>query len=144
VRLHQFQVQVWESTFHYHLRNWIPFSQQNLARYDALETEVERIQFLERILTGNILAFGKGIGWWAEKRVEVGIMRIHSQHTVQFKGLPMISFTLDFRSNASLPYQIGLGKGVSLGYGVVDKHFAPKQNTRAFQPENELKECSNE
>jgi CRISPR/Cas system endoribonuclease Cas6 (RAMP superfamily) len=38
---------------------------------------------------------------------------------LSFKGKEMPGFSLDFNSNVILPPYIGLGKGSSIGFGVV-------------------------
>jgi hypothetical protein len=40
---------------------------------------------------------------------------------LSFKGKEMPGFSLDFNSNVILPPYIGLGKGSSIGFGVVKK-----------------------
>ena len=38
---------------------------------------------------------------------------------MEYKGIKVLGFTLDFEANLTLPSGIGLGKGVSTGLGVV-------------------------
>ncbi len=44
--LNQFNMQVWESMFQYHIRNWIALNQENYRKYQQIEIEKERIEFL--------------------------------------------------------------------------------------------------
>lgn len=119
VRAHKTLVQVWDSVFTYHLRKWLPLNQENYRRYEALDSIVERYAFLERLLTGNILSFAKSMGVYFDKRVECKITSADEPRIVNYKGVKMMSFDVEFKSNVSLPDYIGLGKGVSLGFGTV-------------------------
>ena len=119
VRAHKTLVQVWDSVFTYHLRKWLPLNQENYRRYEALDSIVERYALLERLLTGNILSFAKSMGVYFDKRVECKITSADEPRIVNYKGVKMMSFDVEFKSNVSLPDYIGLGKGVSLGFGTV-------------------------
>ena len=119
VRAHKTLVQVWDSVFTYHLRKWLPLNQENYRKYEALDSIVERYTFLERLLTGNILSFAKSMGVYFDKQVECKITSADEPRIVNYKGVQMMSFDVEFKSNVSLPDYIGLGKGVSLGFGTV-------------------------
>lgn len=119
VRAHKTLVQVWDSVFTYHLRKWLPLNQENYRKYEALDSIVERYTFLERLLTGNILSFAKSMGVYFDKQVECKITSADEPRIVNYKGVKMMSFDVEFKTNVSLPDYIGLGKGVSLGFGTV-------------------------
>jgi hypothetical protein len=122
LNLNQFTMQVWDRNFDYSIRNWIALNQENYKRYNGLESLQEKIAFLEKTLTANILAFAKGIDWQVDKQLNVKIKEMQSQRAVTLKEQKVIGFNLDFASNVFLPDYIGLGKSVSLGYGLV-KHL---------------------
>lgn len=117
--LNTFTMQVWDKTWDYSLRNWIALNQENYKKYREIDDEKEQTRFLEELLTGNILSFAKGIGWNVDKTIEVKINTIHNVNKVKLKGNFVLGFNLDFKTNVFLPNHIGLGKGVSHGYGVV-------------------------
>ncbi|MCB0596843.1 MAG: hypothetical protein H6557_33145 [Lewinellaceae bacterium] len=119
VQLRYHQVQSWQARFHYALLHWQALNQENYRRYSALQTEVERLQFLEKMLLGNLLAFARSINWEPEHSIELSITRLKGEKWLPFKGRKVITFTLNFSANVSLPDYIGLGKGVSVGFGSV-------------------------
>ncbi len=119
VRAHKTLVQVWDSVFTYHLRRWLPLNQENYRKYEALDSIVERYAFLERLLTGNILSFAKSMSIFFDQRVECRITSAETPRLISYKGVKMMSFDVEFKTNVSLPDYIGLGKGVSLGFGTV-------------------------
>ncbi len=127
VRAHKTLVQVWDSVFTYHLRKWLPLNQENYRKYEALDSIVERYAFLERLLTGNILSFAKSMGVLFEQQVECRITSAETPRLISYKGVKMMSFDVEFKTNVSLPDYIGLGKGVSLGFGTVVRKYE-KQN----------------
>ncbi len=121
LRANRILVQVWDSSFEYHLRKWLPLNSGNFSEYQKLDALSDRIEFLEHILTGNILSFAKGIGVTLTSRLECRIISLGRQTLMTYKGVKMMAFDLEFKSNVSLPDYVGLGKGVSLGFGIVSR-----------------------
>ena len=103
----------------YRLDAYLPFNSARFADWKQLDGQPERqLQLLESTLRGNLLSFAKGIDWWIEGRVEVRIERVRRVRAFPFKQQPMVGFDLDFSCNVVLPAGVGLGKGVSGGFGV--------------------------
>jgi len=127
VRLNYFNVQVWQTYFHYSLHHWIALNQDNYRRFQALDSEVERLQLLERILTGNLMAFAKYIDWTVEDRIEVRITKLKRIRYLPYKGQKVLAFSLNFRCNVSLPDWVGIGKGASTGFGTVKQLFGSRK-----------------
>jgi len=120
LRAHYHRVQLWEHTFDYSLLNWLALNQHHHARWQELDNQpAEQARLLESILTGNILAFAKGIGWFVEQPINLRITRLKHIKPLPFKKQKLLAFTLNFQCNVSLPNYIGLGKGASIGFGVV-------------------------
>lgn len=117
----RFNVQLWERQFDYRLTRWLPLNSDNYARYQQTDSLVERTQMLERILTGNMLSFLKGIGLHLDGRLSCTVTAVSEPHRVLVKGVSMTSLDVCFRSNLSLPDYIGLGKHASFGCGIVTR-----------------------
>lgn len=117
--LNTVNLNVWDKMFRYSIRNWLALNTDNYKKYQGITGLVERTAFLEKLLTGNILSFAKGIGWHIEKPVKVEIQSIRGQKMTKYKGVPLMAFDMDFRSNVFLPNYLGLGKSASHGYGVI-------------------------
>ena len=113
------RIQTWHTSFRYRLRRWIPCNQKNYAAYQALDGEVERIRFLERMLTAHLMSFLKGVGIWVENTVECTIQSLSEPYKVRNKGVPLMAFDLQFKTNLSLPNYVGIGKNASIGYGII-------------------------
>lgn len=122
-------LQVWEEEFEYHLRKWLPLNKENYDKYVKLEGVVEKTQMLENILIGNILSMSKNLGVIFDKEVSVKITSVEPPHAIKFKGVKLMAFDAEFKSNVCLPDFIGIGKGVSIGFGMVaSKHLRKKGN----------------
>jgi len=110
---------VWDKIFPYNLYNWQALNETNYRRYTQQEGMKERIDMLEKIITGNILSFAKGIEWHIDKKVEVSIHDIKQVRLKKMKDVKVGAFDISFSTNVFLPNYIGLGKGVSTGFGIV-------------------------
>ena len=119
INLNRFTMQVWDKSFNYFIQDWLPLNQKNYKEFKAIDSEMEQLEFLEKILRGNILSFAKGIDWNVDKEVKVRIKEIVRKNIIKVKNIPREAFTLTFSTNAFLPNHIGLGKNASLGFGVV-------------------------
>lgn len=111
---------VTKGAFKYTVNDWLPLNQKNYRVYFSLKSEIEQLEFLENIMTGNILSFAKGIDWRITSQVKVRINKIKNIKKITFKQNPRMAFSISFSCNIKLPNYIGIGKNASLGYGVVE------------------------
>ena len=114
------ELKVSERTAAYVIVRWLPLNQENHKKYLAIDALADRITFLESLLVGNILSFAKGVDVFLDGTISLSITDLISTQTCRFKGVDMLSFNLKFKTNVTLPEFIGLGKGVSLGFGVIN------------------------
>lgn len=117
--INQAAVDVAEIKRKYSIKSWIALNQENYKGYLQKESMVERLEMLQKVLTANIISFAKGIGWDVDQQIKVDITTIHNSRPVNFKRQKVMAFDLDFTMNVALPDYVGLGKGVSLGFGTV-------------------------
>lgn len=114
-------VQVWDDSLLYTIRKYLPLNKQNYEEYAKTESVADRCTLLEQHLTGNILSFAKGIGLHMEKQIVVKITEMSQPNLYMYKDVKMMGFDLKFKSNVSLPDYIGLGKGTSIGFGMIKR-----------------------
>lgn len=119
VKANQFIIQTWDSLFYYNLRKWLALNQVNYLEYCKLDSLSDKCLFLEKILIGNILSMGKGLNIDFDKEIICKITNINDSVTMSYKNVKMMTFDVEFKSNVSLPDYIGIGKGSSLGFGMV-------------------------
>lgn len=116
-----FVLEVSDSMHTYEISDWIALNSQNFDRYRNHTSLTEKIQFLESILTGNILSLAKGLGVSIQEKIKCTITDLPSSRIVTVKGNQVTAFNVRFLTNVSLPQFIGLGKNVSFGFGVITK-----------------------
>lgn len=121
IKADKVEIQACDEMFDYLLCRYLPLNQDNYRIYQSIEGLAERCEFIENILVGNILSFAKGLGIRIDGEVKCKIVSLNEPRTLMFKGVKMLSFNAHFKSNISLPDWIGLGKGVSHGFGTVIK-----------------------
>jgi hypothetical protein len=119
--LNQFKMQTWDKDFLYSIRNWLPITQKNYQEYTQLEGIADKVSYLEHKLVGHLMAFARGIDWFVEKEIKVKIIEYKEPHMLRLKGIKMMAFNLKFKTNVFIPNYLGLGKSVSLGFGVVQE-----------------------
>lgn len=106
----------------YRIMKWIALNSENYVRYIELQRLSDRIAFLERILTANILSFFKGVNIHIDNELDCHILDISDKYTIKTnKDIRMMAFDASFQINVELPDYIGLGKHTSLGYGLIVK-----------------------
>lgn len=130
VRANQILIQTWNSSFTYYLRKWLPLNQENYDEYLKLEGIAERCSFLEKILIGNILSMGKGLNIHFDDEISCKITQLSDSRLMKLKNIKLMSFDLEFKSNVSLPDYFGLGKGSSLGFGMVARKRDEERKTK--------------
>lgn len=109
-----------ESDNTYRIRYWLPLNSKNYKEYQRAEGLIERIAMLEKILIGNVLSFGKGIGIHFEFPVTCHILELENPGLSRYKEVELMSFSAVFQCNVCLPENVGLGKSSSVGYGIVN------------------------
>ena len=115
----KFNVEVGHFRTRYHMHNWLPLNKDNYTKYSTLESIVDRAALLNRVLTGNILSFLKGIGLFVETTLDCRITSIEKTHMVTYKGEKLMALDVVFSRTITLPLSIGLGKGARVGFGTI-------------------------
>ena len=121
LQMQQYNLQVWEKHFEYRLYNWLALNQENYEKYQTLKDELSQTLFLENILKANIISFAKGVKWDVDKQISLRIDELIKAKIVPYKQQKLLAFDIRFRTTVFLPDFVGLGKGVSLGFGTVSQ-----------------------
>ncbi|GIW67993.1 MAG: hypothetical protein KatS3mg096_861 [Candidatus Parcubacteria bacterium] len=110
------------STFKkYNISNWLALNKENYQKYNSFALK-DKIALLENILKANILAMAKGINWHISDKIELIINNINRQKVARYKGVKLLAFNLSFQTNVILPQYLSLGKGASMGFGVITEN----------------------
>ncbi|MCB0563895.1 MAG: hypothetical protein H6573_18930 [Lewinellaceae bacterium] len=128
LKVRQYRLGVTDEPHYYTLRHWAGLNQENYERFSQLEGLAEEVKMLERILVGHILGFANGVGHRFERRFDLSILHILGRRFRPFEGVGLLTFDLRFKANVLLPGFIGLGRGVSRGFGMVNQWNPKQQN----------------
>ncbi|MCZ2101490.1 MAG: hypothetical protein LC107_08145 [Chitinophagales bacterium] len=121
VRLKYELIQTWDQDFVYNLHHWIALNQDNYREYQQLATLIERIAFLEHLLEKHLRIFMEAMGAEEVIPLQLNILDIKGEKYIEYKNIFHLTFSLNFRCNLSIPNHVGIGKGVSVGFGLVKK-----------------------
>lgn len=94
-------------------------SQENYIEYIKLTNELDRTEFLESKLIGNIISMAKGIGWDITNKIKLRITKLSDPRRTPYKQQKLMGYQAEFQTNVFIPNYLGLGKGVSMGMGMV-------------------------
>lgn len=121
IHIDQVYISCNESDQLYKLCNWLPLNSKNYNHFVNTDSLIDKISILERVLTGNILSFLKGMDIHLEEQLNIHITKIPNQHFAMYKKVKLMAFDIEFKANIQLPQYIGIGKNASIGYGVLMK-----------------------
>ncbi|HEC92566.1 MAG TPA: hypothetical protein ENI51_06215 [Candidatus Atribacteria bacterium] len=110
------------------LTPWLALNPENYKRYSETKNWKEKKELLNSILVGNILSMCKSLNYMV-----LGKLYAHSlldRMKVSYKAIPHVGFIGEFRINFKIPNFIGLGKGVSHGFGTVKKVENDREKTQ--------------
>jgi hypothetical protein len=108
---------------------WLAFNRGNYQRYRELREWKEKKELLSRILVGNILSLCKGLMVVVQARIYA---HTHVDPVkIRYKSVHVIGLTGEFRTNFLIPDFLGVGKGVSQGFGVVRKMGRSRDDPRS-------------
>lgn len=100
---------------------WMGLNQNNYLKYRSEDTIEGKSKILNRIITGNVLSFFKGVGIFLEPGQRLMAKCKMQEKSTRFKDKDMMAFSGNFIINAIIPPGIGLGKAVSRGFGTIVK-----------------------
>lgn len=127
--LKQVNIQVWDKPLTYRIINWLALNPENYKKYFEIDSLVERIVFLEKILTAHIIAFAEGIKFDIKSPLKVTIHNIYKEKWLVYRDVKLLAYDLKFSVNMSLPPNVGIGKAVSVGHGIVKRVSATDSKT---------------
>lgn len=101
------------------VKDWCPLSGDNFSEYKTSHDDNARKALLEKILVGNILSMCKGLGIYIEDTIICTIDSISNKKSTPYKGVDYITMDVKFKTNIPIPFDAGLGKHSSVGFGTI-------------------------
>ncbi len=114
-----FTPQISEQGFCYRITRWQALNSENYQIYKELVALTDKILFLEKIMTGHILALYQGLGTHINVQLTCKFTHIEAPYIDKYKEIKTTVFNAVFTTNAALPVYAGLGKGSSIGFGII-------------------------
>lgn len=121
VRLKYERIQTWDNSFNYNIHNWIALNQDHFREYQQKQSLLERLHMLEELLIKHLGIFMEAMQADTPIPLELRIQELKSEKYIEYKDVFHLTFSINFSCNLSIPNYIGLGKGVSVGFGIVKK-----------------------
>lgn len=146
LRLHSLDVQVLSLRYHedpatYRLTHWLALNDRHYHNWQQLPDVAAQKAELERLLVAHLLTFCRAVHWRLPERLEVALQELHAVRRTRFLGVSLMAFDVHFQCNLHLPYGVGLGKGVSHGFGVCRPvPPIPDRRPGSGVPENKLEQ----
>jgi hypothetical protein len=132
LNLRYHRLQTWDSTFSYSLLHYMALNQENFQMYKQCQGLVAQIYFLEELLQKHVEIFANEMQAYMPFPLQVKIMEINDEKFIEYKGVFHLTFNLVFRTNLDIPSYVGLGKGVSVGFGIVRPLHSQKSRESSF------------
>jgi len=96
---------------------WLALNQENYKKYYALKDSADRLDFLRKTLTGNLLSMSKSLDYQVSDKIKCDIqVNIRKR---RLKDVNVMTFIGGFQANFIIPDYLGIGKSVSRGFGAV-------------------------
>jgi hypothetical protein len=118
---------------------WVALNQTTGRKYRALNNS-ERVNFLNKLLGQNIVFIAKELGVDMEDKVFTKV-NLTSLFPKPVDENNWGAFSGEFSTNFNLPNYIGLGNGITRGYGAIyglfnSQEFHFEENTSTVNPNN--------
>ena len=118
---------------------WVALNQTTGRKYRALNNS-ERVSFLNKLLGQNIVFIAKELGVNMEDKVFTKV-NLTSLFPKPVDENNWGAFSGEFSTNFNLPNYIGLGNGITRGYGAIyglfnSQEFHFEENTSTVNPDN--------
>lgn len=105
---------------------WMALNQANYNDYRR-NSETEQSSQLKRVFTSQMLATFRAFGLWLVPHDRLMVHLSLEERATQFKNQRMVAFSGRFLVNSILPDGLGLGKGVSRGFGSIERCITSDQ-----------------
>ena len=109
-----------DTLYRYRINKWLPLNAEKHKTWKQTARLSERVALLDKALWGHFFHLAEGLGL-APDREQLSLY-LNSIDMSTYKscfGIQKLALDVTFESNLPLPEEIGLGQGVSIGFGKV-------------------------
>ncbi|WP_339904729.1 CRISPR-associated endonuclease Cas6 [uncultured Cyclobacterium sp.] len=105
---------------YFRLNKWLPLNGENFREWQKMNRLSDRVQLLEKLIWGHLWHALDGLGITIErKELQLFLSSIDMMSFKNSYGIKRLALDVTFACNLNIPEEIGLGQGVSLGFGKV-------------------------
>ncbi len=105
----------------YSLLNYIPFNQEVYQKYKASSSKARKARLLTDQLHKHLTTFLKAVEYEDDGDIVLSDPIIYKEQFIQYKRQYHLAYRVSFTSSLDLPDYVGLGKGTSVGFGILRK-----------------------
>ena len=106
----------------YSIRQWIPFSPVKFEQWKKNQRLLKRVELADRALFGHFFHMMDDLGVFVERnRLELFVSAIQHEQFVNCFGVKKMALDVEVMTNCMLTESIGIGQGVSLGFGKIKR-----------------------
>jgi len=107
---------------YFRLNKWLPFNSENYRLWQQTPRLVDRVPILDKILWGNFFHLAESLEvTFPREKLQLFVSTIDQQTYKTSYRIKKLALDITFATNLNLPEEIGLGQGVSLGFGKVQR-----------------------
>lgn len=111
-----------EKVHYYRLNKWLPFNAQNFRKWKQTPKLTDRVDLLEKLIWGHLWHVLEGLDLEVDRsKLELYLSTIDLMSFKDSFGIKRLALDVTFCTNLNLPEEIGLGQGVSIGFGKVQQ-----------------------
>lgn len=116
----QWKPELQEKPTLYRLNKWLPLSAKNYDKWQNTPKLADKVKILDNILWGHISHLMQGLKIELDKtKLELYTSTIDMQTYKACYNIKKLALDITFYTNLNLPEEIGLGQGVTIGFGKV-------------------------
>ncbi len=117
MQMQQYQLQTTEQPIQYQVYAAQLLNPENFKKWQTADDFIERAALLQQQIGNYVMVALWAMGWQQKGSVQVKLQQIRKMQPIRYMGATKLSFDVTFSANVVLPELVGIGRGVSHGYG---------------------------
>lgn len=119
---HVWLPEIQESLQTYRLNKWLPFSPANYEKWCNTGPLTQKAELLDRVLWGHLHHCLEGVNATVDRdALKLYVRTIDMQSFKMCFGINKLALDITFSTNLILPDELGLGQGITIGFGKVQQ-----------------------
>lgn len=115
----------------YRLNKWLPFNPKNFDLWHQTPKLKDKADILDKLIWGHLFHLSDGLGFELNReQVEIFVSTVDMMSFKDCYGIKKLALDITFYTNFNLPEEIGLGQGITIGFGKVQQIKKPTKNKK--------------